>query len=96
MKFVELLGEAGILQHGICFMLWDTFLRQPFRYIYDFLNRKSSKFKKLDSCRMDLASVYFLSIFEHLSDFGKNCFAEKTEFRMHSKQLLRFSTYRRF
>uniref|UniRef100_A0A0R3RJG1 RAB3GAP2_C domain-containing protein n=1 Tax=Elaeophora elaphi TaxID=1147741 RepID=A0A0R3RJG1_9BILA len=42
-KFVELLGEVGILQHGICFMLWDTFLRQPFRYIYDYLNRKSSK-----------------------------------------------------
>uniref|UniRef100_A0A915PKK6 Rab3-GAP regulatory subunit N-terminal domain-containing protein n=1 Tax=Setaria digitata TaxID=48799 RepID=A0A915PKK6_9BILA len=53
-KFVELLGEAGRLQHGICFMLWDTFLRQPFRYIYDFLNRKSSKFKKLEDCRMDL------------------------------------------
>ncbi|VDK74556.1 unnamed protein product [Litomosoides sigmodontis] len=60
-QFVELLGETGILQHGICFMLWDTFLRQPFRYIYDFLNRKSSKFKKLDSCRMDLASEYFPS-----------------------------------
>ncbi|EJD74601.1 hypothetical protein LOAG_18108 [Loa loa] len=53
-KFVELLGEAGVLQHGICFMLWDTFLRQPFRYIYDFLNRKSSKFKKLEGCRIDL------------------------------------------
>ncbi|MCP9257834.1 BMA-RBG-2 [Dirofilaria immitis] len=54
LKFVELLGETGILQHGICFMLWDAFLRHPFRYIYDFLNRKSSKFKKLEDCRMDL------------------------------------------
>uniref|UniRef100_A0AAF5PZ76 Rab3-GAP regulatory subunit N-terminal domain-containing protein n=1 Tax=Wuchereria bancrofti TaxID=6293 RepID=A0AAF5PZ76_WUCBA len=53
-KFVELLGEKGVLQHGICFMLWDTFLRHPFRYIYDFLNRKSSKFKRLEDCRMDL------------------------------------------
>uniref|UniRef100_A0A8R1TPJ0 Rab3-GAP regulatory subunit N-terminal domain-containing protein n=1 Tax=Onchocerca volvulus TaxID=6282 RepID=A0A8R1TPJ0_ONCVO len=60
-NFVELLGEAGILQHGICFMMWNTFLRHPFRYIYDFLNRKSSKFKKLEDCRMDLASEHFPS-----------------------------------
>ncbi|EJW83121.1 hypothetical protein WUBG_05971 [Wuchereria bancrofti] len=38
-------------------MLWDTFLRHPFRYIYDFLNRKSSKFKRLEDCRMDLAKA---------------------------------------
>lgn len=62
-RFVELLGEVRVLQHGICFMIWDTFLRQPFRYMYDFLNRKSSKFKKLEDCRMDLASVCLWKFF---------------------------------
>lgn len=53
-KFVELLGKSGRLQHGMCAMLWDTFLRQPFRYLYDFLSRKSSHYKKLEDCRIDV------------------------------------------
>ncbi|VDN01140.1 unnamed protein product [Thelazia callipaeda] len=53
-KFIELTSQAGRLQHGLCTLLWETFLCQPFRYIYDFLNRKSSQYKKLEDCRINI------------------------------------------
>lgn len=67
LKFLKELECSARLQHGLCLLIWDTFLRQPFRQLFDLLN-KTGRFPKDRLARKQVGVCE-----SQLVDFAKCC-----------------------